>query len=99
MKKILENNERAWDLSTAGDALADPAGQSIALPAMLKDVRPRVHGKFLFVGDEKLYVRGVTYGTFRSDADGNERYDSEIVARDLELMAENGINAIRTYTV
>src|SRR6266481_2699957 len=27
-------------------------------------VRPRPRGKFLWVGEEKLYVRGVTYGTF-----------------------------------
>lgn len=27
--------------------------------------RPCVRGKFLFVGDEKFFVRGVTYGTFR----------------------------------
>ena len=32
--------------------------------------RPRVAGKFLFVGARKLLVRGVTYGTFRPDADG-----------------------------
>jgi len=25
-------------------------------------VRPSVRGKFLWVGDEKLYLRGVTYG-------------------------------------
>ena len=24
-------------------------------------------GKSIFLGDEKLYVRGVTYGTFRPD--------------------------------
>ena len=29
--------------------------------------RPEVRGKFIFVGEEKLYVRGVTYGTFRPD--------------------------------
>jgi len=34
--------------------------------------RPCVHGKFLFVGNEKLYIRGVTYGAFQPDADGRE---------------------------
>src|SRR5688572_6921729 len=33
-------------------------------------MRPHVRGKFLFVGDQKLYLRGVTYGTFRPGADG-----------------------------
>ena len=34
--------------------------------------RPTIRGKFLFLGDRKLYVRGVTYGTFRPDANGDE---------------------------
>jgi len=60
--------------------------------------RPRVCGKFLFVGDEKLTLRGVTYGTFRPDADG-ERFPSlEVVERDFAAMAGAGINAVRTYS-
>src|SRR2546426_3610241 len=45
------------------------------LPALAPGVRPCVRGKFLFVGDEKLYVRGVTYGAFPPDAAGNEYHD------------------------
>src|SRR5438093_5005517 len=62
-------------------------------------VRPRVHGKFLYVGDEKLLVRGVTYGPFRPDAAGSEYHDAAAVERDLAAIASNGLNAIRTYTV
>src|SRR5213593_111993 len=62
-------------------------------------VRPRVHGKFLYVGDEKLLVRGVTYGPFRPDATGSEYHDAAAVERDLAAIAANGLNAIRTYTV
>lgn len=61
--------------------------------------RPRVHGKFLFVGDEKLYVRGVTYGPFCSEDNGNGYGDPERVQRDLAQIAAHGLNAIRTYTV
>jgi len=61
--------------------------------------RPRARGKFLFVGNEKLYVRGVTYGTFRPRADGTEVPEPAVVERDFALMAANGINAIRTYSV
>src|SRR6185436_16266821 len=68
-------------------------------PAPAVDARPCVHGKFLFVGDEKFYVRGVTYGTFRSGANGEEIFDPEVVARDFEMIVANGINAVRTYTV
>jgi beta-galactosidase/beta-glucuronidase len=61
--------------------------------------RPSVKGKFIFVGDEKLYVRGVTYGPFRPAKDGSEYHCPEAVERDFAVMAENGINAVRTYTV
>ena len=60
--------------------------------------RPRTAGKFVFVGDEKFYVRGVTYGTFRPDVSGNE-FNPASAAADFEQMAANGVNAIRTYTV
>jgi O-antigen biosynthesis protein len=61
--------------------------------------RPRVQGKFIFVGDEKFYVRGVTYGTFRLDEDGQENHKPKVVEQDFALLAANGMNAIRTYTV
>jgi cellulose synthase/poly-beta-1,6-N-acetylglucosamine synthase-like glycosyltransferase len=60
--------------------------------------RPTVRGKFLYVGDEKFYVRGVTYGTFRPDADGSLYPDSQTVDHDFARMVENGINSVRTYT-
>ncbi len=72
---------------------AAPAFQ--AAPAPGPGVRPCVRGKFLFVGDEKLYVRGVTYGAFTPDAAGNEYHDLATVERDFAQMAANGINAVR----
>ena len=60
--------------------------------------RPRVGGKFLFVGGEKFYLRGVTYGTFRPNADGDEFPEPAVVERDFQLMAAHGVNAVRTYT-
>jgi len=61
--------------------------------------RPRVSGKFLYEGAEKLYVRGVTYGTFRPDATGAEYPPRHTVEADFAAMAEAGVNAVRTYTV
>ncbi|MBI2953626.1 MAG: glycosyltransferase [Chloroflexi bacterium] len=58
-------------------------------------VRPRVQGKFIFLGDSKFYVRGVTYGAFRPGPDGREYSDEEVVERDLALMAANGVNCVR----
>ena len=60
--------------------------------------RPVVRGKFLFAGDRKLYLRGVTYGTFRPNSDGDEFPSPEIVAADFRAMKANGVNALRTYT-
>jgi len=99
MSTILKNTETASDVRGTSSALADTPEQSIVLPAPAVDARPRVHGKFLFVGNEKFYVRGVTYGTFRSGANGEEIFDPEVVARDFEMIVANGINAVRTYTV
>jgi O-antigen biosynthesis protein len=62
-------------------------------------VRPRVSGKFIFIGEEKLYVRGVTYGTFAPGPHGDQFPDRDIVERDMTLMVANGLNAVRTYTV
>src|SRR6266566_3628282 len=61
--------------------------------------RPRVRGKFLYTGDDKFYIRGVTYGTFRPRPDGSEVPEPDVVERDFTLMAGNGINAVRTYSV
>jgi GT2 family glycosyltransferase len=61
--------------------------------------RPTARGKFLYLGQEKFYVRGVTYGTFRTDAAGDEYPPPATVARDLKLMAATGINTVRTYTL
>jgi GT2 family glycosyltransferase len=69
----------------------------VSAPPGLASPRPRVTGKFLAAGDETLFVRGVTYGTFRPDVDGAE-YRREVVERDFEQMARNGVNTVRTYT-
>jgi GT2 family glycosyltransferase/exo-beta-1,3-glucanase (GH17 family) len=58
--------------------------------------RISVRGKFLFQGQQRLDVCGVTYGPF-SGAD--HFTDAAIVARDFEVMREHGINTIRVYTV
>ena len=55
-------------------------------------------GKFLWVGQKKLYVRGVTYGTFRPSMDGSAFPSPRVVEQDFSLMSANGVNAVRTYT-
>jgi O-antigen biosynthesis protein len=57
--------------------------------------RPTVKGKFLFLGDEKFLIKGVTYGAFHANADGQEYHDLELVDRDFNAMAANGFNTVR----
>jgi O-antigen biosynthesis protein len=61
--------------------------------------RPRPSGKFLYVGDEKFWVRGVTYGTFRPGEDGCEYSRPDVVEQDFARIAATGLNTVRTYTV
>ncbi len=61
--------------------------------------RPRVDGKFFYVGDEKLLIQGVTYGPFASRAPGDDGYDPATAEHDFREMAKNGVNAVRLYDV
>ena len=61
--------------------------------------RATIEGKFLVAGGEKLFLRGTTYGTFRPGAAGHEFPRPAAVESDLTMMAEHGLNALRTYTV
>ena len=63
------------------------------------DHRPRTAGKFLFVGEQKLWVRGVTYGTFRLRPDGDDYPPTAVLEADFATMRANAINAVRCYTV
>ena len=92
-------------MNTAKEIAATPSAGRIKpaplLPVTHEDTspRPRAAGKFLFAGSEKLYVRGVTYGPFRPDADGCEFRDPALAAHDFAWMAAHGMNAVRTYTL
>ncbi len=68
-------------------------GETAATPL---PARPTVRGKFLFVGDQKFYVKGVTYGPFTADGGGYR--SPETVERDFALIARSGLNAVRCYT-
>jgi len=61
--------------------------------------RPRVCGKHVFVGGEKFWIRGVTYGPFRPDADGEPYPPAAVVEQDFQRIRASGLNAVRTYTV
>ena len=58
-------------------------------------IRPKA--KFFFDGDRKFFVKGVTYGPFKPDADGNYLGRPEQADVDLALMCEAGLNVVRVY--
>jgi GT2 family glycosyltransferase len=60
--------------------------------------RPRVHGKFLYIGHEHFWIRGVTYGTFRPDPTGLQFPTKDVVERDFRAIADAGFNSVRVYT-
>src|SRR5439155_12507809 len=61
--------------------------------------RPKAAGKFLVNSGKKLWIRGVTYGTFRPGLKGDGYPDPATAESDLSQIAANGLNALRTYTV
>jgi glycosyltransferase involved in cell wall biosynthesis len=54
-------------------------------------------GKFFRLGAEKFYVKGVTYGPFAPDRQGQPLPDAAQVRRDFEMMRELGANCLRIY--
>ncbi len=69
-------------------------------PALTLDgTRPTVGGKFFFVGDHKLYLRGVSYGPFAPASHGFPFPEAAVLDADLDLMASLGVNCLRTFTV
>src|SRR5437867_6345313 len=59
--------------------------------------RIRPAAKFFFEQDKKFFVKGVTYGPFKPDADGNYLGRPEQVDIDLALMRQTGLNLVRIY--
>jgi len=68
-----------------------------AKPAPIIPVGPA--GKFLIRGGQPFFIRGVTYGTFAPDANGDQYPDQQQVTRDFHAIAANGFNTVRCYTV
>jgi GT2 family glycosyltransferase len=87
-----ENDRVAVSADIRGVTVAVSAG-----PGPLR--RAQAAGKFFAADGEKLYLRGVTYGTFAAGEDGEELLDPDVVATDFGAMAEHGIDTVRTYTV
>ena len=66
---------------------------------MTNTAKTRIHpaAKFFLEGDRKFFVKGVTYGPFKPDAEGNYLGRPEQVDGDLALMRQAGLNVVRIY--
>jgi glycosyltransferase involved in cell wall biosynthesis len=71
---------------------------ALPYPQIASKERVTVQGKFLYYNKEKFYVKGVTYGTFAPQSDGSQFPDPVTVDADFSLMAQQGVNCVRTYT-
>jgi O-antigen biosynthesis protein len=61
------------------------------------NLRIRPAAKFFLEGDKKFFVKGVTYGPFKPDAEGNYLGRPGQVDVDLALMRQAGLNVVRIY--
>jgi len=83
----------------APESIGQSADRSMAAPAVALDGgHIRVSGKFFFKGEEKFFVKGVTYGPFAPSAHGTQFPEPGQVARDFAQMAQMGVNTVRVFT-
>src|SRR5258708_6025832 len=61
--------------------------------------RVRVDGKFFRLGASKFQVKGVAYGPFRPNAEGEMFASPEQTAQDFKLINDLGANVLRLYHV
>lgn len=93
-----------FDSSTEGQQLTDgmhalgqggaPIGAVTASQA-----RVRLDGRFFKLGDEKFWVKGVTYGPFQARTDGAFLPERHQLEADLRQIAGLGANVVRVYHV
>ncbi len=60
-------------------------------------LRPKVLAKFLEVDGERFPIRGVTYGSFKKNSQGEPFPEFGRLLDDFSRMSENGINLVRFY--
>src|SRR5436190_1815744 len=61
--------------------------------------RVRRDGKFFRLGADKFYVKGVTYGPFAPDANGDYFATPAQTRKDFEQILDLGANCVRIYYI
>ncbi|MEW6296775.1 MAG: glycosyltransferase [Thermodesulfobacteriota bacterium] len=78
-------------------AFKESSFPQVSSPIALEPVVAK--GKFFFAGGDKVFVKGVTYGTFAVASHGAPFPERSVIERDFALMRELGANTVRTFTV
>jgi GT2 family glycosyltransferase len=91
-------------LETPGDHAPLPPAAPAAHTGRQRRAEPitnrvRRDGKFFRLGADKFYVKGVTYGPFAPNADGEELPSREHTRKDFEQILAMGANCVRIYHV
>ncbi|HEV8542559.1 MAG TPA: glycosyltransferase [Verrucomicrobiae bacterium] len=68
-------------------------------PSPPSKARVRIDGKFFRLAGKKFHVKGVTYGPFAPNAQGEFFAPRDQVIRDFQLISELGANVLRLYYV
>ena len=68
---------------------------------MISSQRLECRAKFFFLGENKFYVKGVTYGPFRPESQTPDLFlpSQDKIKRDLEIIRRLGANTLRIYHV
>src|SRR3954462_10537243 len=75
-----------------------PSASPLAVSPAIANLEPiRIRAKFFFEGEEKWFLKGVTYGPFKPNADGDLTATPEQARIDFAQMRELGVNLIRVY--
>src|SRR5947209_7336783 len=78
-----------------GRARATDPGPSLAGQ---RSELPRVEGKFLSVDGRRFWAKGVTYGSFRANDEGEPFPPLAQLLDDFAQMRETGVNVVRMYS-
>jgi GT2 family glycosyltransferase len=74
-----------------------PTSREAPAATASRPTRVRVDGKFFRLGEEKFWVKGVTYGPFAPNDAGHHLPEPEQLERDLAQLRALGANTIRLY--
>jgi GT2 family glycosyltransferase len=92
MGKIIESRQ-ATQVKIKSGSIASEKPIRVSHSLVIEKIR--IRGKFFYAGDRKFYMKGVTYGAFKPDDDGQEYHDHELIRKDFRMMQAAGLNTVR----